>query len=272
MNIFFLGTGSAEGYPSPFCQCKNCIEAREAGGKSLRKRSSYIIDDKLLFDFGPDFVSYTLNYNISLSTIKVLLITHSHYDHFYPENLQLLLPETGTILTEPPKLKIVCSSEVAIKISEFMKIKGPEPWEIVIPDKYQTVATEGMEITVLPATHMSGKENAFIYLVKHKDKNILCANDTGKLQEEVWTYLAGHQLHGVIIDETMGYKSYGEHYNIEEVKAVKKQMAASGLIDRNTPFIATHISHNLNPIHEKLEELFISSSIQVAYDGLKVII
>ena len=273
MKIFFLGTGSAEGYPSPFCECENCREARKAGGKSFRQRSSIMIDDKLLFDFGPDLVGYTLKYNLCLSSIKVLLITHSHYDHFYPENLKLLLPETGTILTDPPALKIICSQDVADRISNTCRdIKSAVPWEIIIADAYKTVTTLGFEITALPAAHMVGKEKAFFYMVRSKEKTLLCAYDTGKWNEEGWEYLKGHHFHGVIIDETMGYESYGEHHNIEEVIVVKNRMTRDGLIDNKTAFIITHISHNLNPVHRRLEELFAPESIQVAYDGLEVII
>ena len=273
MKVFFLGTGSAEGYPSPFCECENCREARKEGGKSFRQRSSIMIDDKLLFDFGPDLTGYTLKYNISLSSVRILLITHSHYDHFYPENLQLLLPETGAILTDPPALKIVCSQDIADIISkETGNVKSTVPWEIIVVNAYNTVTIEDYEITALPAAHMAGKEEAFFYLIHSKGKKLLCANDTGKWEEEVWRYLMRHHFHGVIIDETMGYKSYGEHHNIEEVIAVKTRMAGDGLIDRKTAFIVTHISHNLNPVHRQLKELFIPESIQVAYDGLKVII
>jgi len=273
MKVFFLGTGSAEGYPSPFCECENCREARKEGGKNFRKRSSILIDNVLLFDFGPDLIAYTLKYNISFSSVRILLITHSHYDHFYPENLQLLLPEAGTILTTPPTLKIICSQDVAdIILKETGSVKSPVPWEIIVVNAYNTVTVEDYEITALPAVHMVGKEKAFFYLIRSKEKNLLCANDTGRWEEDVWDYLKGYHFHGVIIDETMGYKSYGEHHNIEEVIAVKNRMVGDGFIDDKTVFIITHISHNLNPVHRCLEELFTPELIRVAYDGLELII
>lgn len=272
MKVLFLGTGSAEGYPSPYCECENCRMARNERGRSLRLRSSILIDDVLLFDFGPDFVGYTLRYNLNFSSMKVLLITHSHYDHFYPENLKLLLSEEGTILTDPPALKIICSQDVADRILNVSREIQTVPWEIIIVEAYGTVKTQGFEITALPATHMVGKERAFFYMIRSEEVTLLCANDTGKWVEGVWQYLKGHHMHGVIIDETMGYKSYSEHHNIKEVIAVKNRMAREDLIKKESAFLITHISHNLNPIHKRLEELFIPESIQVAYDGLEMIL
>ena len=57
MILTFLGTAAAEGYPNPFCRCKNCERSRVLGGPSLRKRSSALINDDLLIDLGPDLVA-----------------------------------------------------------------------------------------------------------------------------------------------------------------------------------------------------------------------
>ena len=55
--ITFLGTAAANAFPEAFCSCRNCTQARTAGGRSLRKRSAALINDDLLIDLGPDIMA-----------------------------------------------------------------------------------------------------------------------------------------------------------------------------------------------------------------------
>ena len=62
MKITFLGT-AAIGYPLAFCNCENCQQARIYRGKSIRKRSSILINENLLIDLGPDTQTSMMMYN-----------------------------------------------------------------------------------------------------------------------------------------------------------------------------------------------------------------
>ena len=54
MKIVFLGTAAAEGVPGLWCKCPYCEHARKVGGKEIRRRCSYCVDDDTMIDFGPD--------------------------------------------------------------------------------------------------------------------------------------------------------------------------------------------------------------------------
>lgn len=54
MEIQYLGTAAAEGWPALFCDCDICRRARAAGGKDLRTRTQSMIDGTILIDFPPD--------------------------------------------------------------------------------------------------------------------------------------------------------------------------------------------------------------------------
>ena len=82
MRITFLGTAAATSFPLTFCRCKNCEDARKYKGKSIRKRSSLLIDDKILIDMGPDFITSLNLCGKNITKIKYLLQTHPHSDHF----------------------------------------------------------------------------------------------------------------------------------------------------------------------------------------------
>ncbi|GAG82759.1 unnamed protein product [marine sediment metagenome] len=207
MKLFFLGTASAEGYPPPFCECIHCREARKERGKSLRLRASVLIDDELLVDFGPDLLSYTLRYDIHFSLIKILIITHSHYDHLFLNNFNYVLPETGTILTKPPDLSIICSQDVYKKIRyHFEKYTQSQSWKIQIIKEFETISSCHFKITALPAVHMINEEESFFYIVQKEGETILLAFDTGMWGEKIWRFLQNYLFDVIVLDETMGYK------------------------------------------------------------------
>ena len=90
MKITYYGTAAGEAWPGVFCSCELCQKARELGGKNIRTRSQALINDDLLLDMPPDNYLHSLYYGLDLSKVKTLLFTHSHSDHCYPGDLELL--------------------------------------------------------------------------------------------------------------------------------------------------------------------------------------
>ena len=89
MDITYLGTSAAEGFPAIFCNCSYCNEARRLGGKNVRTRSQALINQNLLIDFPADTYAHFLQNGIRGDAIEYLLFTHAHMDHFYSEDLFL---------------------------------------------------------------------------------------------------------------------------------------------------------------------------------------
>ena len=87
MKIKYLGTAAGEGIPALLCNCDICKRSRDLGGKNLRARSQALIDDTLLIDMPPETYTNFHRYNIDLLNIRYWLITHTHIDHFYDEEL-----------------------------------------------------------------------------------------------------------------------------------------------------------------------------------------
>ena len=87
MEFTFLGTGAAEQYPGLWCTCPYCTKARKLGGKNIRRTSSAHFAGDCLIDFPPETFSQAEKYGIDLLASKLLLVTHSHEDHFYPQLL-----------------------------------------------------------------------------------------------------------------------------------------------------------------------------------------
>ena len=276
MKVKFLGTIAAEGGPALFCNCAYCKEAQRRGGKDIRTRSQILINDDMLVDFPADTYMHKLQYNIDMSKIKYLLITHSHHDHFYPQDLFTRGGQSGYDMIEPD-LEIYCNQAVN---DRFILIGGEnlEPikknalhWHIV--DAFEEIKTERYEFWTLKAQHMKN-ENALFYLIKQGDKAFLQCNDTGCLFEEVYDYLSklGVKIDLVALDCTMGKqtKSYFGHMNLAECLETVERMRGSNFVKPNTRFILTHLCHNGLLLHDDYEKLCAPHGVEVAYDGLEI--
>ena len=78
----FLGTSAGEGIPDPFCTCPICENARRVGGKELRTRSSFLLDEETIIDLGADYFAQARDHGLRLDKLRTVLLTHTHDDHF----------------------------------------------------------------------------------------------------------------------------------------------------------------------------------------------
>ena len=78
----FIGTSAGEGIPDPFCTCPICENARRVGGKELRSRSSFLLDEETIIDLGADYFSQARDHGLRLDSLRRVILTHTHDDHF----------------------------------------------------------------------------------------------------------------------------------------------------------------------------------------------
>lgn len=275
MNIKYLGTGAAEGIPAIFCHCEVCNHARISKGRNIRTRSQALIDGKLLLDFGPDTYLHSLEYNLQLANIYVCLVTHSHDDHLYLEDLRARRRSRANLEEGTPVLKVYGGQGV-------MNILKPKEDGFVTKDNSvlfcQIGAFEQVEIldeyvvTAIPAVHTSNEP--FVYIIQKDSKTFLYGHDTDYFGEEVWEYFNKNSIYfdAVSLDCTEGIKhiEYPGHMNFERMKKMCERLVAEGCIDDNTQIIANHISHNGLASHDKAHEVGNSLGYLVAYDGMEI--
>src|SRR5215813_7066312 len=123
MDILFCGTAAAEGWPALFCTCAACQEARRRGGKDVRSRASYMLGERIRVDFGPDSNLHQQKYGLAYERLEHLLLTHSHADHWFPQ--ELAYRQAGFSRTPETPLHLWGNDTVARK---FVAANG-DNWE-----------------------------------------------------------------------------------------------------------------------------------------------
>ena len=282
MNLTFLGTGAAEGIPGLWCTCERCQAARRGGERSRRLRCVLAIDGRLLIDCGPDLLAASARYDVDLSRVQTLLITHEHSDHLYLPNLEC---RGGDFCPTPLPTLDVYGSAGAVG-----KIRGPRDDEDVhareeslhlrthAVSAFQTWEADGYRVTALRARHGGPSMEPLFYAIGDGHSSILYAHDTGPFPEETWAHLTeppdGRRwaFDLVSIDATMGLleRSGETHLNLHQVVGHRDRLARAGVLKPGARVLANHFSHNGTPAHPALAERLAGRSIEPAFDGLTI--
>ena len=276
MKFKFLGTGAAEGFPAMYCGCAYCEAARKSGGRDLRTRSQAMIDEDLLIDYPSDSFIHAMQYRLRMDSVKYIFVTHSHLDHFAPEDATMRGLAFAHNIREP--LVTVYGNEAVKRVYDWAhetmigKIKDGYTYRLL--KAYEPVQAGEYTVIPLPVRH-DPNENCYIFVIRKGGRTILYGNDTGMLYEEVFGYLKEQKIYFdmVSLDCTMvenPVSDEGSHMGVDGVVRVKARLLENKNADGRTKFFANHFSHNGNPTQERLEKLLLPHGIMPAYDGLEV--
>ncbi|MBR3804597.1 MAG: hypothetical protein IKJ14_04575 [Clostridia bacterium] len=271
MKIQFLGTAAAEGFPGSFCNCEYCQNVRNLGEKYYRTRCQSIIDGKILIDMPADTYFHFLKYGIRGDQIKTVIFTHTHADHFYPNELDMRGAGYGKNM-EVQKLNLLIPKDATERINGLYK-HTKDIMNVVVAEPYKTVKFGDYEITPLKARHGYGVIHANIYLIKKGDKAFLYGHDTGYFYDEVFDYLKDNNVYlsGLTLDccyASLPISDEGGHMGYPNVERVLNRLEELGVIDGNTKRVINHFSHNVNPVQEVIEKESKHLNCIVAYDGM----
>ncbi len=275
MKFKFLGTAAAEAIPALWCNCDTCKQAWANGGKDIRRRASYLIDDDTLIDFGPDAHWQTHAFDVNLTKIKRIFFTHPHADHLDPVELFWRSPGFGNLETT---LDVYGMNRIACRIMdelsgtghgyslEDLKIKFHSLWHGA---EFET--DDGISATAIDARHAEGL-GALFYAIRRGGKSVLVANDTGYPLEHSWEIIEKMKFDLVTVDSTMGFSNtrYNGHMNVDTVVEFAERLKEKGCLNPGARVFATHFSHNGGNLQSRLEEYFTPHGIGVAYDGLEI--
>lgn len=266
MRVHFMGTAAAEGWPAVWCGCENCERARRLGGKNLRSRSGLLIDDDLKIDLPPDTFMQALRDGISLAKVKNLLITHTHQDHYY---LQELAMHFRPFAHDNEALG-VWGDRWAIEELRAAFPRWPKPEDLHVLTPYEPVTIGDTYVLPLRASHFP-ERGGLNFVVQRGGKTLLYGMDSGWFPEDSWEAQRAFRFDLVVLDCTHGPVPGGAyHGGTDTVIKARERMLAEGTADAATRFVANHFSHNGGWLHDELVAALAPHGIEVAYDGLVI--
>ncbi|MEB3069737.1 bifunctional adenosylcobinamide kinase/adenosylcobinamide-phosphate guanylyltransferase [[Mycobacterium] vasticus] len=257
MEILLLGTGSADGWPNPFCRCDSCRSA-----EVVRGQTAALVDDVLLLDCGPEAPRAAVRYGRSLDTVRHILFTHGHWDHVGPMAL-LMRHWTGA----GAPLDVVGPASALVLCRDWVGPDDPVRFVEVAPG--DDVRLGDYRVRVLAAAHGSDLgADAVLYDVSRGADRIFWATDTGPLPDATLAAVAGAGYDAVFLEETFGnHTGHGtEHHDLPSFAATVAQLRASGAVVEGTDVVAVHLSHH-NPNEVELTAVLADSGARPGRDG-----
>lgn len=266
MKLTFLGTGSAEMYPAPFCDCPHCTQARQEGGRSIRANSSALVDGDILMDMNGTCEHVAARLGISLAGVRHVLVTHAHPDHFAPE------------------LVIHGNRYVQAALEQVL---SPERLASAAYDLRFAPIQEGREerwadFSFLPVRANHGDEPGMThsYILRRGGKALLYALDAGGYDEDQLALLAREKLDCVVVEGTFGLRPCPDddlprptgqgHMNLRKNRTLRRFLLENGCIGGDTPCILSHFCPHYTPPHSVYAPLVAGEGFIAAYDGMSI--
>lgn len=271
MKLFFLGTGSAQGFPSLFGSSPIEREARRLGGRNLRKRSSVLIDGQVQIDLPPDALANVHRFpNLELADLRHLVFTHTHDDHFALRELQYVSPTFAPTRAHPLVIHATETmiSRIAREVDSFFDTPSIE-FQTLRPFASFHIGT--LEFTPLPSHHMPD-ELCLNFAVAKDGRRMLYATDTGWYDEPTWKALEDSQLHLVALECGKGMESggYDGHLSLDDCVRMRDEMLRRNALHASARVLLTHISPVGGLLHDDFVARAGAHGLEVAYDGLEL--
>jgi len=255
MKILFLGTSAGWPLPRLGCHCEICTSKDP---KDKRLRPVILINDSILVDAGPDIYHQLLripNYQLLISKIKALILTHAHPDHI------LGFGDLTHIYNLGEKPKLYATQETLVGLRQIHKYPlDPFLPQVIRPP--EVFEANKVKFTFIPVEH-----NHFpTWGLKMKgDRLAVYLPDLKRLlpsQEKIC-----RDVNLLILDgSSLGKEGQTRtHENILEGVKLGKKLKAKEIY-------FTHLGHKTGK-HEDLEKFVQKEggkNFHVAYDGLEL--
>jgi adenosylcobinamide kinase / adenosylcobinamide-phosphate guanylyltransferase len=274
MELLLLGTGSADGWPSAFCECARCTDARLR--KSVRTPTAAILGEHILVDAGPTVPSAVAHSQRSLRSIHHIVVTHAHTDHWDPALLLWLQwnPPPHTVHIWGPASVINTCADWAGPHAPVTThaLSAGDSIHLDCPDGTWT-------LDAIPANHDPQDRDAvaaeaLLFDITAPDGDrLLYATDTGPFTPDMYSQIANITARNgpcrfILIEETFGDKTDHQtgHLDLHSLPAVLAQLRDIGALVDSTEVVAVHLGHH-NPVESLLRARLQDMGVALHPDG-----
>lgn len=250
-DITFLGTCACDFSPRLKTDFKDKFD------KDIRRSSSILMGNRLV-DCGTHTVNSLNIIGKPLSEITDIFVTHTHDDHFEPENIALIAQ------SKKEKLNLWVREDAV-----FDEIPNTDVIRMEVKKQYDVDGE--LKVTSLTANHTYYPQH---FVFEKGNKKIFYGPDGGWLQPDTFRFLKRNYFDLMILDCTMGdYEAdlrIAEHNSIPMLRIMLKTFEKLNVIDEKTQIYMSHLAPSLHKPHDETEEICAKFGAHVAYDGLRI--
>ncbi len=253
LELKLLGTGAAD------------YDWKLFGEDGVRGSTSSLLNGHILIDCGITGLRNLERFHIPHASIDTLLITHSHDDHFEPE--QILELAGGT---QKP-LDVYASPDALAQLPQTGRIV---PHPLLPGAKFQSGE---VAVTALPANHMTNipGEAALHFCFETPAGNVLYALDGAWLLKQAIRLIEHLRFDWIILDCTMaeaGDFRIFEHTDFDMAVHIMKTLRTLNIADGHTRVILNHLARTLWPkTEEERQQRIAGSGFELAFDGMTLL-
>lgn len=257
MELLMLGTGAADGWPNPFCECTSCAAALASG--TVRGHTAALLDNRILLDCGPEVPRAASRSGRTLAAVEHILLTHSHPDHLGP---MALLFRSWAGRTEP--LQVLGPPDALDLCRDWVGPHDPVTFTPLADDQSITLGT--YDVRALEATH---EVPTLLYdIADQSGSRIFWATDTGPLAPSTIAQLENVSFDALFLEETFGFKTdHGTgHHDLPSFARTVSALREVGAVTDRTDIVAVHLGHH-NPLAHELSAALEQSGARTVPDG-----
>jgi adenosylcobinamide kinase / adenosylcobinamide-phosphate guanylyltransferase len=262
MRLLLLGTGAADGWPTPFCTCASCATLRNRG--EVRRQTAALLDDRILLDCGPEAPRSAVQAGRTLDGLTTVLLTHHHSDHLHP---QLLEWRSWSSVARP---LLVAGPPLALERCAPV-VEPDDPVELLPLVAGDVLELDGYVVRALAAAHTPG---ALLYDITSTDgSRLLYATDTGPLPQESVDALRDARLDAALLEQTWGdVTDHGTaHHDLPTFVESVRRLRGAGAVTDDTDVVAIHLGHT-NPPEPELSRRLSGCGARAARDHEEVVV
>lgn len=261
MDVLMLGTGSADGWPNPFCSCSSCTAERAEG--RVRGQTSALLDGVLLLDCGPETPRAAERFGADLSRVRHVLVTHQHPDHCSPA----FLLSRSSVRDGP--LDVVGPPDVVEACRAWVGPESPVTFRAVSPGDRLRLGE--YDVAVLAGRRHGAAGTSVLYDVTAPGGRLLYATDTAALPDATVEAVTGAAWDVMLMEETFGnFADHGtEHLHLATFADQLRRLRVAGAVAAHTDVVAVHLSHH-NPPTRELARRLADWGARVVDDGTRL--